>query len=368
MYVQWKGLNQGTSTIKQGSCKITIKSNSVTVTGWFMTELTRQRKRDKGQRKRYILYLSETELDRKSETQRRKERKGEICCKTFDLILLILQHWQNPRLPHLLSFCHVIVISFPTVSKDPGTFQLSLIWQMSNNFAFNLCPAGAKYARQKTDATVISEMVDCWWFWNWILTHPNSLSSLECQNGVGLRLHFSSSETCLFWKVNKAQETLHPGQQNLTGREMFLQRALQLLIIRAQFNYTFILLFHFVHVFVSEREQGREAGGQGDWVNQKLYWPERVSLYTLLFNNIHIHFLPFSLSCKLVFSLDLQHRGEIIIMLLQLKPRCFGNHVWTLISHSSNFCTLRLPVTASVSHLSKWLVRWNSEQKINLII
>lgn len=33
MYVQWKGLNQGTNTIKQGSCKITIKSNSVTVAG-----------------------------------------------------------------------------------------------------------------------------------------------------------------------------------------------------------------------------------------------------------------------------------------------------------------------------------------------
>lgn len=165
--------------------------------------------------------------------QKENDRKGRICCKTIDLILFVLQHWQNPWLPHLLSFCHVIVISFPAVSKDPGTFQLSLIWQMSNNFAFNLRPAGAKYARQQTDAAVISEMVDCWWFWNWILTHPNSLSSLECQNRVELELHFFPLfESCLFWKVNKAQETLNPWQQNLTGREMFLQCALRLLIIR----------------------------------------------------------------------------------------------------------------------------------------
>ena len=45
------------------------------------------------------------------------------------------------------------------------------------------------------------------------------------------------------------------------------------------------------------------------------------------FNNIHIHFVPVSLSCKLVFSLGLQSRGEIIIMLLQLKPCCFGIHL-----------------------------------------
>lgn len=51
------------------------------------------------------------------------------------------------------------------------------------------------------------------------------------------------------------------------------------------------------------------------------------SPYTLLFNNTHIHFVPVSLSCKLVFSLGLQSRGEIIIMLLQLKPCCFGIHL-----------------------------------------
>lgn len=46
-----------------------------------MTELTRHRKRDKGQRNKYIVYLSATKLDRKSETQRRKERKGDFAVK-----------------------------------------------------------------------------------------------------------------------------------------------------------------------------------------------------------------------------------------------------------------------------------------------
>lgn len=40
-----------------------------------MTELTRQTKRDKGQRGNYIVCLSETKIDRKSETQRQKERE-----------------------------------------------------------------------------------------------------------------------------------------------------------------------------------------------------------------------------------------------------------------------------------------------------
>ena len=46
-----------------------------------MTELTRQTKRGKGQRKKYIVYLSETKLDRKSETRRQKERKEEFAVK-----------------------------------------------------------------------------------------------------------------------------------------------------------------------------------------------------------------------------------------------------------------------------------------------
>lgn len=57
-----------------------------------MTELTRQTKRDKGQRKKFIVHLSETTLGRKSELQRQKEKEGGICCKTLDVILLILQH------------------------------------------------------------------------------------------------------------------------------------------------------------------------------------------------------------------------------------------------------------------------------------
>ena len=193
------------------------------------------KERQRTEKEVYCIFEWDKARQKEWDAETKREKRG-ICCKTFDLILLVLQHWQNPGLPHLLSFCHVIVISFPAVSEDPGTFQLSLIWQMSNNFAFNLCPAGAKYVRQQTDATVISEMVDGWWLWNWILTHPNSLSSLECQDGVELRLHFFLFKSCLLWKVNKAEGTLHLWQRNLTGREMwemFLQCALRLLIIRA---------------------------------------------------------------------------------------------------------------------------------------
>lgn len=152
-----------------------------------MTELTRLKKRNKGRREEEYHGLERDWARLKDVDAETKGEKGRIFCKISDLILLISQLWQNQRVPHLPSFCHVIVISFPSVSKDPGTFQLSLIWQMSNNFAFNLHPAGAKYARQQI---VVSEMVDCRWFWNLILTHPNSLSSLECQEKVGLRSCF----------------------------------------------------------------------------------------------------------------------------------------------------------------------------------
>lgn len=108
-----KGLNQGTNTIKQGNSKITIKSNSVTVTGWFMTELTRQR--TKGEVYFVFEWESLVEKERRMDKKRERGKKRWICRGTFDLIPLILQHSQNPRLPHLLSFCHVIVISFPTV-------------------------------------------------------------------------------------------------------------------------------------------------------------------------------------------------------------------------------------------------------------
>lgn len=40
-----------------------------------MTELTRHTKRDKGQRENYIVCLSKTKIDRKSETQRQKDRE-----------------------------------------------------------------------------------------------------------------------------------------------------------------------------------------------------------------------------------------------------------------------------------------------------
>lgn len=43
-----------------------------------MTGLTRQRKKDKGQRKRYIVYWSETKLDIKSEPQRQKKERGNL--------------------------------------------------------------------------------------------------------------------------------------------------------------------------------------------------------------------------------------------------------------------------------------------------
>lgn len=171
MYVQCKPR----STTRQGSCKVPFEGRSVTIKGWFLTELKRQRK--------------ETKDGGRSET---KTEQREICRKTPDLVRAIMQLCQNPPLPYLLSFCRVVVISFPAVLKDPGTFQLSLIWQMSNNFAFNFCPAGAKYVRQQIDATVVRKMVDCWWLWNWILTHPNSPSSLECHNGISLSLLFSS--------------------------------------------------------------------------------------------------------------------------------------------------------------------------------
>lgn len=49
------------------------------------------------------------------------------------------------------------------------------MWQMSDNSAFNLSPAGAKCARRQTDAAVIRGTVDSWLSWNWILTHQNVL-------------------------------------------------------------------------------------------------------------------------------------------------------------------------------------------------
>lgn len=158
MYVQWKGLNQARDTIKQGNCKITIKfchCHRMIYDRINKTEKEKQRTE-----RRRISWTGARLKDVDAET---KGEKGRIFCKISDLILLISQLWQNQIVPHLPSFCHVIVISFPSVSKDPGTFQLSLIWQMSNNFAFNLHPAGAKYARQQI---VVSEMVDCRWFWN----------------------------------------------------------------------------------------------------------------------------------------------------------------------------------------------------------
>lgn len=74
-----KGLNKGTNTIKQESCKITIKSNSVTVTGWFMTELTRQKKR---QMTRKQVCVFEWDKARQKEwDMETKERKGGFAVK-----------------------------------------------------------------------------------------------------------------------------------------------------------------------------------------------------------------------------------------------------------------------------------------------
>lgn len=56
-----------------------------------MTELTRQTKGDKALGKKYIVYLSETKPDRKSEMQSQKEEEERKGRKTFDLIHLILQ-------------------------------------------------------------------------------------------------------------------------------------------------------------------------------------------------------------------------------------------------------------------------------------
>lgn len=158
MYVQWKGLNHGTNTIKHGSCEIAIKSNSVTVTGWFMTGLTKAGKEQRGAGKERCCVLR-----RGSGGQKDRENGSDISAQ------------REKRLPHLLSFRRAIVISLPSVKKDPGTFQLPLIWQMSDNFTFNLSPAGAKCARQRADAAVISEEVESWLSWNWVLTHQNVL-------------------------------------------------------------------------------------------------------------------------------------------------------------------------------------------------
>lgn len=109
----------------------------------------------------------------------------------------------SSRLAHLLSFRHAIVISLPLgLKKDPGTFQLSLMWQMSDNSAFNLSPPGAKCARQQTDAAVIRGMVDSWQSWNWILIHQNVLITMSGWSRA--EAPFSLLKPCLFWKANKA--------------------------------------------------------------------------------------------------------------------------------------------------------------------
>lgn len=109
----------------------------------------------------------------------------------------------SSRLAHLLSFRHAIVISLPLgLKKDPGTFQLSLMWQMSDNSVFNLSPPGAKCARQQTDAAVIRGMVDSWQSWNWILIHQNVLITMSGWSRA--EAPFSLLKLCLFWKANKA--------------------------------------------------------------------------------------------------------------------------------------------------------------------
>ena len=78
---------------------------------------------------------------------------------------------------------------------------------------------------------------------------------------------------------------------------------------------------------------------------------------------LHIHSQLLSLSCKWVFSLDPTYRGEIIITLLQLKPCAVRTTLWTLSPCSCTFCTLRLPVMASVLYRSKWDVKhWTKAQ------
>lgn len=120
---------------------------------------------------------------------------------------------------------------------------------MSNNFAFNLYPAAAKDVRQQTDASVISEMVDCWRSWNWILTHQNVFIRMSEWSWANAPFFPSST---LFWKVNKAQETLYPWQEYKSS-----PCALLLLILKACcnvkivldniafgcFNYTFIYFY-----------------------------------------------------------------------------------------------------------------------------
>lgn len=49
------------------------------------------------------------------------------------------------------------------------------------------------------------------------------------------------------------------------------------------------------------------------------------------------------LGSKLIFLPDLQRRGKIIIVLLQLKPCCFGSHLPTLMFYSSKSSTLIPP-------------------------
>lgn len=54
---------------------------------------------------------------------------------------------------------------------------------------------------------------------------------------------------------------------------------------------------------------------------------------------------PFPPRSKLVFSPDLQCTGEIIITVLQLKPRSSGRHSRTLTSRPINFATLNTQPT-----------------------
>lgn len=78
-----------------------------------------------------------------------------------------------------------------------------------------------------------------------------------------------------------------------------------------------------------EKKGEKPAGG---WILcQTQYQPAEVFARNALI---------LSRGSKLVFSLDLQRRGQIRIVLLQLKPRCFGSHLPTLIFHSRKSSTL----------------------------
>lgn len=142
-----------------GGCRIAIRSSSITVKRWFMTELTRQMTREEarpsGVAQRAPVGNKTTYTCRGHGAETTKVVRS----KKNPTHSRIFRDSPPARLP---SFCHAIVISFTSVWKGPGTFRLPLTWQMTNKSTVNLWPAGGMYVRQRADASVIRVMVDGW--------------------------------------------------------------------------------------------------------------------------------------------------------------------------------------------------------------